>query len=585
MKDINTILSEQVEHFLFSIKAIADSGKLNPLKSRFGGFPIFVKDMNLFYEQVNLEERIENSIWRYLVNGVLKELFSDERCQGLGIQCEWRYIHPQMAYSYVEEIEKQFPIEFVIISNGKRTGYRYTNLYGRAERIKKIFDNAQIDRLVILDFSSPELSTFVHENGILSLEHIMRTSRQTIEEFFSFYFSPAEYRSYLTGVQEAVQEAYEYSGLQTIPNLSAQYLPRFIETVKEGIKNNRVSGNAYSIIRPMSALKRDQRNSLNNQNNIITASDVAIMVQNFYDNQRYLSLCGTEPYACSFITSEYLYNTLTKNNIFDYTAIVTGYLKSIEQLLDKYMHITLTQAQEPLWIKKNNKSNQSLQIQRPFNGRNAPHIRLVQANEPYFDTAFGPLVNLLDDYKNGWAISPGAVNRITTYLSIYCDECRNQHFHKDNISNIQEVETIRHNTYLLLFWLIGGFRISNNNEEVKAILGIPDMTYDNFYWAVRKNSGGGSYFTISFAQQAPILVAMPMHQEEAKINEYGKLVNTSLRFIRIHRNDAEGWENDDWHTIEEDMTSENVILVTPDHMPDSLILINKMNGERTPIIW
>ena len=58
MKDINTILSEQVEHFLFSIKAIADSGKLNPLKSRFGGFPIFVKDMNLFYEQVNLEERI-----------------------------------------------------------------------------------------------------------------------------------------------------------------------------------------------------------------------------------------------------------------------------------------------------------------------------------------------------------------------------------------------------------------------------------------------------------------------------------------------------------------------------------------------
>lgn len=585
MKDINMILSEQVEHFLFSIKGMADSGKLHPLRSRFGGFPVFVKNKNLFYEQVNLEERIENSIWRYLVNGVFKELFSDEKCQELGIQCEWQYIHPQLAYSYVEEIEKQFPIEFVIVSNGIRTGYRYTNLYGRAERIKKIFDNAQLDRLVILDFSSPELSTFVHENGILSLEHIMRTSRQTIEEFFSIYFSLEEYRVYLTCVQEAVQEAYEYAGLQTIPNLSAQYLPRFIETVMEDIKNNRVSGNTYSNIRPTSALKRDQRNRLNDQNNVITASDVATMEQNFYDNQRYLSLCGTEPYARSFITSEYLYGTLSKNNIFDYTAIVTGYLKSIEQLLDKFMHIALTRAQEPLWIKKNNRFNQSLQIQNPFNGRRAPHIPLTQGNEPYFDTTFSPLVNLLDDYKNGWTISSGAVNRITTYLSIYCDECRNQHFHKDNISSIQEVEKIRHNTYLLLFWLIGGFRISNNNEEVKAILGIPDMTFDNFYWAVRKNSSGGSYFIISFAQQPPELVAMPMHQEEAKINEYGQLIDTNLRFIRIHRDDATGWENDDWHMIEKDTTSEDVILATPEHIPESLIQIDKMNGERTPITW
>ena len=585
MKDINTILSEQVEHFLFSIKAIADSGKLHPLRSRFGGFPIFVKDMNLFYEQVNLEERIENSIWRYLVNGVLKELFSDERCGKLGIQCEWRYIHPQLAYSYVEEIEKQFPIEFVIVSNGERTGYRYTNLYGTKDYIEKIFDNAQLDRLVILDFSSPELSAFVHENGILSLEHIKLTSRQMISDFFSSFFSPEEYRVYLTGVQNAVQEAYEYAGLQTIPNLSAQYLPRFIETVMQGIKNNRVSGNTYQIIDPGN-LKSKLRRRLNYPNNIITANDVAIMEQNFYDNQRYLSLCGTEPYSRSFITSEYLYSTLSKNNIFDYTAIVTGYLKSIEQLLDKFMHLSLPQTPGLLWIKKNGMQvADSSQLNSNVNGRSAMHVRFVQNNLLYFDTSFASLVNLLDDYKNGWAISPGAVNRITTYLSIYCDECRNQHFHKDNISNIQEVETIRHNTYLLLFWLIGGFRISNNNEEVKAILGIPDMTYDNFYWAVRKNSGGGSYFTISFAQQAPILVAMPMHQEEAIINEYGQLVNTSLRFIRIHRNDAEGWENDDWHTIEEDMTSENVILVTPEHMPDSLIQINKMNGKRTPITW
>ena len=53
----------------------------------------------------------------------------------------------------------------------------------------------------------------------------------------------------------------------------------------------------------------------------------------FYKEKRYLALCGKEDFAHSFITSEYLYQTLRGNNEFDYTAIVSGYLKSVEQLL------------------------------------------------------------------------------------------------------------------------------------------------------------------------------------------------------------------------------------------------------------
>ena len=174
MKDITAIVSEQANRFLDSIKYIADRYKIHPIKSRFGGFPLFIDNNTLFYEQVALEERIENSIWRYLVNEVFKELFSVERCQSLNIDCEWKKMHPQLTTSYIEGIENRYPIEFVIVSDGKRTGYRYTNLYGMKEYISKVFDDARIDELVILDFSSPTLSTFVHENGIISSVHVKK---------------------------------------------------------------------------------------------------------------------------------------------------------------------------------------------------------------------------------------------------------------------------------------------------------------------------------------------------------------------------------------------------------------------------
>src|SRR5690606_5199181 len=42
---------------------------------------------------------------------------------------------------------------------------------------------------------------------------------------------------------------------------------------------------------------------------------------------------GFTDFARSYLTSEYLYRYFEGNSLFDYTPIVSGYIKSIEQLL------------------------------------------------------------------------------------------------------------------------------------------------------------------------------------------------------------------------------------------------------------
>ncbi len=61
--------------------------------------------------------------------------------------------------------------------------------------------------------------------------------------------------------------------------------------------------------------------------------------------------------------------------------------------------------------------------------------------------------------------------------------------------------------------------------------------------------------------------------------------DTKIRMIRIHRSSVEGWEDDNWKSIEDDFSSEDVFYLSPDSMPKSITYVNKMNGQKKPITW
>ena len=581
---IGDLIQKNVAQYLHYIKTFSNTSRTHHFSHKNGGFPIFIENNIEYHEQSFFDELIENAIWRYLVNGVLKDLFADEKCNRRGIVCEWTSMHPQLTTSYVDDIENRYPIEFTI-SNDKRIGYRYTNCYFSEETFRKIFDNYMLDEMIILDFSSERQSSFLHPL-MVSPEYRNRVQRLSFREFFSSCFSEEGYNKYLSEIRKTVAESYKYVGMQTVTNLNTQYLPFFLEAENEAIQNFPYPNKNYVIINGLKAKASQWYGS-----GIIPEPDKDKIRTSFFDKKHYLALIGNKNFSKSFITSEYLYHTLKDNNHFDFTAIVSGYLKSIEQLLFDILNIILNDGHtEDIWI-QSTKNYRSRRAQRtPDQFRVNPEdsrrtqVKVFPGNQDCFDISFAALVHMVKEYNNGWTVSPAASDVISALLLTYCDECRNEHFHKDNISSIQEVEVIRDNTYLLLYYLLGGYNYAKNGLDEFRILGIVDNSFDRMYRAIMR-FGAGNYYLLKFDTEEPILVALPMAQEMPDYNEDGIMKDPSLRLVKIARSLEDDWHLDNWSEIEQEHSIEKTIILTPENMPASVTYINKMTGNTTAVMW
>lgn len=580
MCGLSSIVENRVAQYIDFIKSFSDSSKVHHFSNKNGGFPILMPDNSTYNEQSFFDELIENSIWKYLINGILSDLLSKEYCVEHGIECTWTYMHPQLTSSYIEDIENRYPLEFIIVRKNRRIGYRYTNCYRNEEWFYKLFENNNLDELIVIDFSSKNCSSFLHP--LIAPQNLVdKIKKVSFKDFFIDLFSYDNYLEYITAVRQAVVESYKYIGIQSVTDLTLQYLPFFLESESKAIRNFDYDTTTYSFSGTMNGDAQKWYDD-----GFIPESDKSIIKESFFN--RFISLTGTKDFAKSFITSEYLYYTLKSNNHFDYTAVVSGYLKSIEQLLFLIVNSIISDGHtEDVWIqsinKKRKKSIESEFRPNPSN-KNRSQVRISSTTKDYFDTTLGSLIYALHDYKNGWDISDKTINIISAWLLMYSKECRNDHFHKDNINDINEVKTIRNNTFLLLYYIIGGYNFSRNVKGEKKLLGIIDKSYNYMYHEIMRY-GGGNYFLLFFEEKKPIYVALPMPRENQHYDEDGVMINPSLRFVRLDRSIDVDWHNDDWSEIQNEYSDEKTIFLKPDNMPLHIKYIDKVTNEQTDITW
>lgn len=585
MSKETTVIKKNVTLFLEFIQSFSNNSRTHHFSHKNGGFPIFIRNNDEYYEQSFFDELIENSIWRYLVNGVIRDLLSQKYESSSEVTYEWAQMHPQLTATYVENIESRYALEFIIERAGVREGYRYTNCYFSEDQYNNLFTTRELDYLVILDFSGEEQSSFLHPLFVPKTFED-KVKRLTIKDFFGNLFSEQIYSEYVNDVKEAVAEAYKYVGMQTVTNLTNQYLPYFLKTEIQKIKGFPYAIKTYTIINTMKDKAKQWYG-----NGIIPESDIKKIHSAYFIQERYLALTGSEHFAKSFITSEYLYFTLKENNKFDYTAIVSGYLKSIEQLLYRILNIVILDGHtEDVWIQNTKRMNsrrvQNSRNQFRYNPNNngRSQVKVFEQNKDCFDTTFAALVHMLKDYNNGWNISPTARDIICALLLTYCDECRNEHFHKDNIDTIAEVDTIRDNTFLLLYYVLGGYDFSKNGQDEKQLLGIINNSFERMYQEIMR-FGSANYYLIQIDTDAPVLVALPMKQEVPSYDQNGKMINPRLRFVRIFRPLDSDWRTDDWGEIENELSEEKTIILTRANLPRSISYVDKTTGKITDITW
>lgn len=163
-----------------------------------------------------------------------------------------------------------------------------------------------------------------------------------LSDFFNEYLNSDLYRLYIGEIKSAVAKANEFLGFKAIPRMSLSHLPKLRQVTLLELEAYSAEKKSYT---PVKNYEEDIPGDLDSRS-------VEVLNEAFFGGKLYRALVGGDDFAKSFWTAEYLYRTLDGVNVFDYTPIACGYLKSVEQLAYKLLKATLDNLpKDKLYIK------------------------------------------------------------------------------------------------------------------------------------------------------------------------------------------------------------------------------------------
>ena len=182
---------------------------------------------------------------------------------------------------------------------------------------------------------------------------------------------------------------------------------------------------------------------------IFDEKEIADMKAWFEKN--YEVLISDADFAKSFISSEWYYDlqVMTDGGI-DQTAIVAGYLKSLEQLLISILLVLSdNENNEFLFWAKPEVKEQTGKQKLPLNRENQKLV-LTMANN---------ILKTIRPNKKDVLRKTRMTDRVLAYLEEYVDKTRNGYMHKDNLYEWSDIQNIRTKTYAAYFMVLGTFFI------------------------------------------------------------------------------------------------------------------------------
>lgn len=463
-------------------------------KSRYrSDFPLFnIAPDNFYIYQIYVED-LQSNIRNYLINPILEELLKE--------------------YGYDIEQYNPSPFQFIFKGNDTRIGVRYTKfLYAdedEKELIKKSVKDFQIDKVINLRFSDDK------DFGLNRYSEAINIFDYSIKMFLDEFINENLYQYFFTALTTVIDEMQELIGFDVIPRLSMSNLAKVRLDLRENLQNVNLKALSY--------------NSQKKFNNL-EECDLDIINSNLEKGKAEV-LLGKSDFAKSYLTSEYLYKVLVDNSNFDYTSVVAGYLKTIEQFLYRLLEYQMNTNGRKKWIKTKNRhlvkkefkaTNRTKEI-KP----NGNKILAKSQNLEYMDTSLGSLINYMNDNNDCWEISKDGKTILTELLNDYRESVRNGYFHKHNIEDIEEVKRIRNNTLYLLCFLIGSLKDFDITK-----FGYLDFSFNDFYHAVPRFSINIPFYIQETKNSQPKLMKQVFEQEAESYNVDGLLEN-NLYFAEV----------------------------------------------------
>lgn len=520
----------------------------DPRKS--SGFP-FMDTLGIeYYHQKYFEKRIEQYTRDILINGMLTRAL---KLLGYAIESDNskqpdNRVGPFLGNS---EFEAGAGYEFCASIDGRSFACRYADLDDEAA--EEILKELGADELYVINMVKWDVVDITEEDVSTTKTGIGEVVRCPLFYFFERHIGREEYQHYIRRLATIIEGTHRLIGAESIRRLNSYHLGTFRMSV-EGLIMARIDAmrNGYERVRDDPAWEdfedrilgpfdykvmdeeslRKYPNLSERSRNLLFESGVLWRFGSDMKLWRYV--LGRSDVAKSLFTSEYLFAEFDGDACFDYTTVISGYIKSIEQLL--YEMLKITAGGVTLRNRGYGRDWCPERIRRNY------YITLDEENEAYADSTLGSLIKALSPMSNRKKVflfseNSDWVKTVIDCLNCYKDECRNNHFHKDVMTDWRYVQQVRDNTLFLYIVLLGGCRMSGSTDTDMAALGVvPDFRLERMHYLASTDSGA-TFVTIHDDDDSNIAKRIKTIEATSSIayfDEDGFANEITLRLARKH---------------------------------------------------
>lgn len=573
---LKACIDRQIECFrqTFSQElSIANSEELIRLSQPYPLFdPMTPTDIAYQYFNDQLDYGIKNT----LLSGTLIELF---QIAGFSIR---KAGNACFGFWGLEgRLPSRIKVNFVFTDqSGKRIGVKFDTLNLEAVEREAWFERYGMDELYII--RAREKSSPMHPKNLpafeVSEEVIGKISYHPIELFVTTYFGQEICDYYLRAIREVIAMVRNEHGFNVLPRMG-QKQSYWMKQILE------------AAIRDVSSLE-----SKGVDKHILDELNDRVFQQGCYQ-----ALMGQEEFARSFLTAEFLYHHMQNEVELDLTAIITGYMKSLEQFLYHLLQIRLKQGRNDLWV-TSKKFNSGPNYR---NRGSYKRVRLEKALEESFKTDLGALICFIDEDKESWLVSDELKKQIIERLQRFNKTYRNRYLHKDNLYDRIEVEAVRNEAFSLFYFLLGAYCVSNNAQSDLDNLGGIDYTYNRLYQVLTSLERGVFNFRIRFPDQEESVMCLRVRALDVfEYDEQGHIL-TPIEFVRtdkIIRRYLDEYEpliyngktisyirklssSNEYSTVLKGKTAENTIKIDKNQLPSHIEYYDEKQNKWISVNW
>lgn len=518
-----------------------------------------------FALQKFFEPRLDTYIRQYLVCGLIEEVLEERgKCVLIpSLPDEYQQIN---TYYSTKKYEDIVGFEFVIHDGDELVGYRFTDIL--EYKAEPFFENQLVNRIVVIDWANIDGIDEDEKKRRTYGKYNDRINIIGLREFIEDIFDDNEAIVYDLFLRKSIESYQETIGISSIPKLTAPVLfehrldeERLLlsrvkdiymfhnEERKSVDKNGIPTKDTHFGYRIIEEKNRQEYPDLEKRSKELLINSG--ILEKYLNKKLYKALVGKCDFARSFLTSEYLYNQYNENDRFDYTSIVSGYLKSVEQLM--YNIVLFNQD-------KKDSNNRYYRVGSPGK-KNALTKSHVEAGK--LSATMGNLIYFFKiDYPETVQISNQAyLDTFFDCLDLYLDECRNQSFHKYNNYDWNRVMKIRNNTFLMYILLLGACRLGVNDEETYLHLEIlqDDRLERIYYWLRRNNMY--TFKMIPKGEKAYLVTTRFPEETFPEFDDYGLLQNFQIK-VRCTKEITSSFSESKYLVIDRENIPESILYTT-----------------------